>query len=350
MKNISLSYSVVIIHVHPKHRDLALDNQGVVRGVVAICTSSRLFTAHVRDGPLRIELVLRWCGILWSLSNLSFAMAIFRSLWYYLGYFGETVGLRDVFLSLPLSNQASLTTDGVRIKRFDDFVLHNTEEDDFLQKRIYDRARSAELPPTMLIGSWHDCFIQDTFADYRAVRDEGNKNVYMRIFEGTHIEMYMKLPLIFEMLSDFTDALTIEDKDLPISLAVLGEPGKWIKTSDWPILQSSSATEESEMSKVTRKATRMAKTDITFYLVPQGDEGELHPDSREEESFFEYTYFPDNPVPAIGGNGIGIPNSGQRVQNRIEEREDVCVYVSEVLREDVLVVGIVKGKLEAINM
>ena len=86
------------------------------------------------------------------------------------------------------------------------------------------------------------------------------------------------------------------------------------------------------------------ETDITFYLVPKGDEGELHPDPdpEEKESFFEYTYFPDKPVPAIGGNGIGIPSSGQRVQTSIEEREDVCVYVSEVLAEDVLVVGVVK--------
>ena len=76
-----------------------------------------------------------------------------------------------------------------RARALGQFVLHNTEEDEFLQSRIYDKARSAELPPTMLIGSWHDCFIQDTFADYRAVREQGNENICMRIFEGTHIEM-----------------------------------------------------------------------------------------------------------------------------------------------------------------
>ena len=59
----------------------------------------------------------------------------------------------------------------------------------------------------------------------------------------------MKLPLIFEMLSDFADTLAIKDKEMPISLAVLGAPGKWIKTHGWPIVQDEDSVVSLEGSK-----------------------------------------------------------------------------------------------------
>jgi putative CocE/NonD family hydrolase len=63
----------------------------------------------------------------------------------------------------------------------------------------------------------------------------------------------------------------------------------------------------------------------------------------------EFVYDPADPVPALGGNtllGPAFP-AGPRDQARIEARPDVCVFTSEVLRQDLEVTGRVRVVLHA---
>ena len=178
-------------------QDLHNEGNGVLKGIAIMCSSSRLFSVHIRNGPLCLELALRWCGILWSLSHESLPKSLWRSLTYYLGGLGESAHLKDVFMSLPISNQAtrttnagifsssssSLSSDGnYRIKRFEDFVLHHNLTDNFFDERSFDGACSADLPPTLLVGSWHDCFIEDTMEDYTKAVDSGCKHIEAKIY------------------------------------------------------------------------------------------------------------------------------------------------------------------------
>jgi len=55
-----------------------------------------------------------------------------------------------------------------------------------------------------------------------------------------------------------------------------------------------------------------------------------------------FVYDPAAPVPTWGGGNIGVTElAGARDQRRIEGRDDVLVYTSDVLREDVEVTGTV---------
>ncbi|MEC7840267.1 MAG: CocE/NonD family hydrolase [Chlamydiota bacterium] len=59
---------------------------------------------------------------------------------------------------------------------------------------------------------------------------------------------------------------------------------------------------------------------------------------------FSYEYDPDNPVPTIGGRNLFI-ESGPKDQRKIEERDDVLVFTSQAVEEDVEITGHILGKL-----
>ena len=62
-----------------------------------------------------------------------------------------------------------------------------------------------------------------------------------------------------------------------------------------------------------------------------------------------YTYDPDMPVPSVGGNNCcGTPTpAGPRDQAEVESRNDVLVYTSDVIEEEIEVTGPVKVVLYA---
>jgi len=62
----------------------------------------------------------------------------------------------------------------------------------------------------------------------------------------------------------------------------------------------------------------------------------------------QYTYFPSDPTPSVGGNGIGFLDAGEHLQNKLEGTRggrDLLVYTSEVLKEDMYVIGTPRAEL-----
>ena len=62
----------------------------------------------------------------------------------------------------------------------------------------------------------------------------------------------------------------------------------------------------------------------------------------------QYTYFPSDPTPSVGGNGIGFLDAGEHLQNQFEATrggKDLLVYTSEVLMEDMYVIGAPRAEL-----
>ena len=57
----------------------------------------------------------------------------------------------------------------------------------------------------------------------------------------------------------------------------------------------------------------------------------------------KFIYDPKNPVPTCGGRKVG--SGGMRDQSEIEQRQDVLVYTSPELTEDLTVTGVIKAKL-----
>ena len=84
-----------------------------------------------------------------------------------------------------------------------------------------------------------------------------------------------------------------------------------------------------------------------FYLHPDGSLSTSAPIGAESASTF--TYDPADPAPTTGGNLV-MANAyppGAREQNEVESREDVLVYTSEPLAEDLEITGRVSAALFA---
>ena len=110
--------------------------------------------------------------------------------------------------------------------------------------------------------------------------------------------------------------------EAPVRIFVMGE-NRWRDEQEWPL----------------------ARTEYTpWYLHSGGSanslngDGALSPDSPAIEPPDRYVYDPNDPVPSLGGNNLIIPR-GAFDQRPAEVRDDVLVYTSEVLSEDLEVTG-----------
>jgi putative CocE/NonD family hydrolase len=118
--------------------------------------------------------------------------------------------------------------------------------------------------------------------------------------------------------------------EAPIRLFVMGE-NRWRDENEWPLART-------QYTKVYLhsggKANSVRGNGQLSFSLP----GEEQPD--------RYTYDPNDPVPTRGGTTLGIA-LGVFDQTKIEERDDVLVYTSEVLTADMEVTGPILLKLFA---
>ena len=123
------------------------------------------------------------------------------------------------------------------------------------------------------------------------------------------------------------------DDEPPIRLFVMGE-NVWRNEREWPLAR-----------------TRFTR----FYLDSDGDAYSLHgngmlasapPGDSPPDRF---SYDPDDPVPSVGGQMLGILPyvCGPLDRRAVERRDDVLVYTSHPLEEDIEVTGPVTLTLHA---
>ncbi|MFN0171588.1 MAG: CocE/NonD family hydrolase, partial [Bryobacteraceae bacterium] len=118
----------------------------------------------------------------------------------------------------------------------------------------------------------------------------------------------------------------------PVQIYVMGA-NEWRHENEWPL----------------------ARTRYTKYYLHSGGranslfgDGTLSTDPPKAEPTDRFDYDPNHPVPTSGGNvSMKPPSSGPYDQRSIERRDDVLVYSTPVLTEDVEVTGPVTVELYA---
>ncbi len=204
--------------------------------------------------------------------------------------------------------------------------------------------------PMLITGGWYDYYAGDAFLNFAELRKSPDLKVAAshRLIVGPWTHGTHGSSELGEL--DFGPDATDEDdhhvrwlacllKDgksedfqkAPIRLFVMGE-NVWRDEWEWPL----------------------ARTEWTpFYLHASGV---LSAQSPENETPDEYVYDPENSVPTTGGNhSVGpynpglydICRPGPMEQSRVETRDDVLVYTSEVLEIDTEITGPIVVKLFA---
>ena len=192
--------------------------------------------------------------------------------------------------------------------------------------------------PTFSIGGWYDIFLQDTLDNYTVeaalgrparlligpwshggtMNPVGERNFG---FGAQSALIDRRMDLQSMQLRWFDHWLQGRDtgmlREPPVQIFVMGA-NRWRQEQEWPL----------------------RRAEITpHYLHAQGALNREEPVAGEVPDHFDYD--PADPVPSLGGALLMVPEfpPGPRDQRRIEVRDDVLVYTSEVLERDVEVTG-----------
>ncbi len=213
-------------------------------------------------------------------------------------------------------NGSSATASGT----FRDWLAH--EHDDGYWKTL-DRRRNAPYMPAKvhLATGWYDIFLASTLADYEALRKAG-RTVRLMIGPWYHGRGVIDR----DYRADRDRWLATAQRDsAPAGTPVriyLGGADEWRDLTDWPPPQHQASV---------------------WYLHPGGalatDRPPLSPPDR-------YRYDPADPTPAVGGAVENFDGTAGAKDNRkLEQRADVLTYTSDVLADDVEVIGPVRASI-----
>jgi putative CocE/NonD family hydrolase len=264
----------------------------------------------------------------------------------------STVGLMDrlgLATRLPL---VSALDDICESRAYREAIQHYTHDELWKSYGVQDKYHEIEAPAYFITG-WYDTLIHDNFNMIQGWRNHARSEDARRFTRllvgpwphggigssrrtgdvafGTQAEV----DILGEHVRWYDQRLrgvdTGIDDEPPIRLFVMGD-NVWRDEHEWPL----------------------ARTQYTdFYLHSEGKANSLHGDGSlsqtpsEMEPTDQYDYNPENPVPTIGGQIMDGERSGPRDRRPAERRDDVLVYTSEVLREDLEVTGPIEMTLYA---
>ena len=121
------------------------------------------------------------------------------------------------------------------------------------------------------------------------------------------------------------------DDEPPIRIFVMGE-NVWRSEAEWPLART-------ELTRFYLHSPRAANS-----LAGDGTLSTTHPEAEPADTF---SYDPNDPVPTLGGPFMMLTSSGPWDRRPVERRDDVLVYRSARLEEDVEVTGPVEVTLYA---
>lgn len=201
--------------------------------------------------------------------------------------------------------------------------------------------------PAIHIGGWYDIFSQGTIDGYLGYQHSGGPGAQgkSKLIMGpwTHTGFLSRTQgeltyprnsldrFSLQMFRDMVRLYIMNDTDKystwpTVSYYVMGDvdkasaPGnEWRYADDWPI----------------------PADDVSWYFQ---DDGRLTTETPGRSEPLIYVYNPSNPVPTIGGKNLYSP-AGPYDQSSVENRSDVLVFTSSVLKNPFEATGPVKARL-----
>jgi putative CocE/NonD family hydrolase len=191
--------------------------------------------------------------------------------------------------------------------------------------------------PVLLVGGWHDLFIEQTLEQYRTLAARG---VPARLLVGR----WAHLDLTSQGAVALTESLAWLDRyagpapksrtgsrpgspDHPVRIWVGGEgAGEWREIGGWP---------------------PPGVAEQRWYLGANGSLGPVKPAGAEPATDVpaaSFRYDPADPTPSPGG-AIMATNAGSRDNGQVERRLDVLVFSSDPLDEPVEILGEVAAEV-----
>ena len=269
--------------------------------------------------------------------------------------------LDDWLWRVPLKDFSAFRRDGNLAPYFDEWVARPSYDDYWATLDVETKYPRIQVP-ALVTGGWYDIFQEGTIRNFLGMRSMGGSEAARN---GTKLIIRA---LCHACPADTTagevdfgpeNALDLNatwarwfdywlkgidngiQNEPPVRLFVMVPPdngtvgrGFWITADEFPPRDA---------------------VESRFYLRSDGDAnsaaggGVLTPDGPDGLPD-EYVYDPSNPVPTVGGNMCctnALLASGAFDQREVERRDDVLVYTTPPLEEDLVVIGPVRVELWA---
>ncbi|ORB26140.1 hydrolase [Mycolicibacterium moriokaense] len=203
---------------------------------------------------------------------------------------------------------------GDRAPWWEEWLNHPEADDPYWESRhLRDALKRTDIP-VLLVGGWQDLFLEQTLAQYDALKRRGvDVAVTIGAWTHTHV-MYKGAPRVIRESLDWLGAHLGGQgtSRSPVRVEIKGKG--WIDLPEWP----------------------PAMPERVLYLQPTGRLGDAAPPDTAPPSRF--TYNPVDPTPTIGGRLLA-PEAGYRKDDKLAERPDVLCFTGDRLPTDLYVVG-----------
>jgi uncharacterized protein len=251
--------------------------------------------------------------------------------------------LQEAFRHLPLRTFGDQFEK--KVPYLNRWVEHCTY-DDYWKQRGMDYRYADVTVPVLNIGGWYDIFSKatlDLVAQVRAAsRDRKvRRNLFAVMGPWTHGIGPSKVGEL-----DFGPEAALKAGEMQFQWFEYWLKGRETGVQDWPayylfVMGENRWRAENEWP--------LKRTRFTSYFLYSGGRanslrgtGSLSTTEPGEVPPDHFTYDATDPVPSVGGNNLIGASAGPYDQTKVEEREDVLVYSTPPLEQDVEVTGPVK--------
>ena len=267
------------------------------------------------------------------------------------------------YWSLPLNEFGPLHRQNVAPSFFQNFSRPMDRTHELIEPMTIVGKHEQVTVPTLNAGGWYDIFLQDTITNFTTMREHGStpEARQSKLVIGPWTHGHVTNPIgelnfgfgssaaFIDLQIDFTSLQvrwfdhwlkgidTGMLKEAPIKLFVMGA-NAWRDEQEWPLARA---------------------VNTHYYLHSNGGANSLHGNGylttdlpeHDESASDKYDYDPNNPVITRGGALLLSPEypPGPFDQQPTESREDVLVYTSGELKEDLEVTGPIKVHLWAVS-
>jgi uncharacterized protein len=205
--------------------------------------------------------------------------------------------------------------------------------------------------PTLNAGGWYDIFLKDTVSNFTTMREHGAtpEARQSKLIIGPWAHGVVTNP-IGDMNFGFGSSAALIDLRIDFGSLQLRWFDHWIKGVDTGMLREAPIKLFVMGANVWRDEQEwpLARAVDTHYYLHSGGQantlygnGTLNTEAAGDEAFDQYEYDPSNPVITRGGALNMSPEyrPGPLDQSSVEVREDVLVYSTPALEQDMEVTG-----------
>jgi hypothetical protein len=299
---------------------LALDPPPELFAMAVFVSPHDLAAAGFGHGPFELFNLLFWTDLMAHQERHGAAAMMWRTI-------TAEKRLRPVMDRLPLAATGA-ALGGAPVPWYDDWLAHPDHDDPYWHSYSATAALDRVTVPTLLISGFHDFFVEQTLAQYHALRRRGVPAAltigdwnHMTIDMGTAISQTLAW---FDVLTDGNVAAS-PPRPSPVRVWTSGAgpdgTGQWRDLPDWP----------PAAARPQRFALRGGGR-----LDPSEDEDAAAEDGPAVTTF---RYDPADPTPSVGGRLMSLRAGGSQDNSAVEARADVLTFSTEPLAGPVEVAG-----------